>query len=161
MFCSFIYLFVCKNTSQGTIREFANGAQHLALLPCTVLKHDCPPSPFPCWPALTFLQSNHAWARSSHLIYGVRPIFQILNRHFLNLVIKFLVCSLVSPGIQAWIFPLLFIHTLYAAVCLNSRWILHIQSWRCRYFVPVLVHVHPYQLTNCALGSNVLRHGTD
>ncbi len=46
---------------------------------------------------------------------------------------------------QSQIFPPLFIWTLFAAVCLNLRWILHRQSQRCRCSVLVLVHVCPHR----------------
>ncbi len=43
---------------------------------------------------------------------------------------------------QSQIFPLLFIWTLYAVVCLILRWILNKHSQRYQRSVPV--HVHPY-----------------
>ncbi len=67
-------------------------------------------------------------------------MFFILERH----------CSVAlwysrSKRRSVWIFPLLFIWTLCAALCLNLRRILHKQSQWCRCSMPVLVHVHPYK----------------
>ncbi len=62
---------------------------HLALLSHAALRHECPPSPPPCWPALTLLQSNCAWAR---LIYRARPVFLLA---FFHLLITFFNCSVV------------------------------------------------------------------
>ncbi len=41
-------------------------------------------------------------------------------------------CALEGHPRQSQIFPLLFMWTLYAVVCLNLRWILHNQSQRCQ-----------------------------
>ncbi len=55
---------------------------HLVWLPCSVLKHDYPPSPLPCWQALTLPQSNWVQARLSYLIHGVRSEWSNIEPSF-------------------------------------------------------------------------------
>ncbi len=109
-----------------------------AHLPHTMPKHVCQP---PCHPALTLLQSNWAWARLSTWSMECDPHCQIMNHLFFHLAIVTLLVGYSRSKRQLQIFSLLFIWTLFAAICLNLRWILPKQSqrfWRSNPLLPTV-----------------------
>ncbi len=92
---------------------------------CPVLCRS-PLSPLPSLPhphCSSLTTPEYTWATWS---MECNLCFQILIWHFYPLVIKIVNCPLVSAiKRQLWIFPLLFIQTLYNVVCLNLRWNLY------------------------------------